>query len=479
MPARTPEPGQSLADLFPEIAAEWDSPRNSLTPHDLKPKSNLKCWWKCAAGHGWQVSVSERTRGTGCPVCAVDRRSAAKRRPKPGRSFAERHPGLVAEWISVVDGDGTPESVNAGSKVRVRWRCGTCRHEWVSTVSNRASGRGCPVCSSRVVVAGVNDLATRFPDIARRWADDLNGDLTPQQVAPNHNRKRWWRCEIGHTWQATPNQLVRTRRTYNSSGCPVCAGQTVLAGYNDLATMHPDLVAEWNHDRNQPLSPSQVAPASHRKVWWVRSCVEGEPPHEWQATIASRRQHGCSVCRGLTVQVGVNDLATVNPLLAAEWHPERNGNLTTRDVTRSSGRRVWWRCEEGHEWTATINSRDGGRGCNSCARFGFVPAADGWVYLLKHHDLEMTQVGITNHPDRRLNEHRRNGWEVLDVRGPMPGDLAAALERDALAALARRGARLGQRGDGHRFDGYTEAWPMSSLRVESLRQLMEWITDDE
>ena len=76
---------------------------------------------------------------------------------------------------------------------------------------------------------------------------------------------------------------------------------------------------------------------------------------------------GCAICRGLQVQQGVNDLATMFPSLAKEWHPIKNGKLTPRGVTHGSGKKVWWQCEHGHEWEATIGSRTGGNGCPYCS----------------------------------------------------------------------------------------------------------------
>ena len=39
---------------------------------------------------------------------------------------------------------------------------------------------------------------------------------------------------------------------------------------------------------------------------------------------------------------GVNDLATMNPELAVQWHPTKNGKLTPQDVTSGSTKNVWW-----------------------------------------------------------------------------------------------------------------------------------------
>ena len=64
---------------------------------------------------------------------------------------------------------------------------------------------------------------------------------------------------------------------------------------------------------------------------------------------------------------GVNDLATLRPDLAAQWHPTKNGDLKPTDVTSGSGRKVLWICPLGHEWQAVIYSRVKGNGCPICA----------------------------------------------------------------------------------------------------------------
>ena len=51
------------------------------------------------------------------------------------------------------------------------------------------------------------------------------------------------------------------------------------------------------------------------------------------------------------------NLEKINPKLAKEWHPTKNGNLTPKDVTPSSGQKVWWICDNNHEWLAKIDKR--------------------------------------------------------------------------------------------------------------------------
>ncbi len=62
-----------------------------------------------------------------------------------------------------------------------------------------------------------------------------------------------------------------------------------------------------------------------------------------------------------------NNLAVLNPDLAAEWNADKNHTLTPADVTPGSGKKVWWECEMDHEWEATVDKRSRGTGCPYCA----------------------------------------------------------------------------------------------------------------
>lgn len=126
------------------------------------------------------------------------------------------------------------------------------------------------------------------------------------------------------------------------------------------------LLAEWDTEKNAPLTPDDIHKGSHKKVWW--RCVLG---HEWQAVIASRTagRVGCPYCSGRRVLAGFNDLATLQPETAAQWDDTLNGKLTPEMVTLGSHKKVWWRCGDGHVWKAAIFSRTGRQkcGCPICA----------------------------------------------------------------------------------------------------------------
>ena len=196
--------------------------------------------------------------------------------------------------------------------------------------------------------------------ILKEWDYAKNAPLTPDNVTFQSNKKVSWRCEKGHEWESTVNNRIG-----KLSGCPYCAGKKAIAGYNDLATIRPDLAAEWHPTLNGELTPSMVMQGSATKVWWL--CPKG---HAYQASLNSRtnRKSGCPYCSGNKVLPGYNDLATKFPAIAKQWHPTLNGDLTPDQVTPGSNKRVWWVCGEGHVWDAVINNRTRkGYGCPVCA----------------------------------------------------------------------------------------------------------------
>ena len=86
-------------------------------------------------------------------------------------------------------------------------------------------------------------------------------------------------------------------------------------------------------------------------------CRHTHPEGEGVMPSMYKSGRGCSICRGLIVVEGVNDLATTHPKLAKEWHPTKNGDLKPIQVSFGSNKKVWWLCECGHEWEVTVNSR--------------------------------------------------------------------------------------------------------------------------
>ena len=272
------------------------------------------------------------------------------------KKYITDSPDLIAEWNYEKNIDLNPSQLTIGSGKKAWWMCKN-GHEWQATINNRSRGNGCPYCSGKVVMTGINDLKTINPMLANEWNYIKNGDLKPENFTANSGVKVWWICEKSHEWQA----VIAGRN--KGIGCPYCANKKIVQGFNDLATLNPNLANEWNYEKNGILRPEKIAVGSSKKVWW--KCDKG---HEWQATIANRNYaNNCPYCANKKAFQGYNDLATINPTLANEWHYEKNSTLTPFDVLPSSHNKVWWKCKLGHEWESTIASRNAGVGCPFCS----------------------------------------------------------------------------------------------------------------
>lgn len=131
-------------------------------------------------------------------------------------------------------------------------------------------------------------VGTLYPHLVLEWDTEKNGLLTPFMFTPGSGEKVWWICNMNHRWRASI--VSRTK----GSKCPYCSGICVIRGKNDLATLRPDIAAEWNDEKNGELKPCNLKIKSNKKVWW--KCKNG---HEWQAIISNRtnKNQGCPFCK--------------------------------------------------------------------------------------------------------------------------------------------------------------------------------------
>ena len=425
-----------LATINPRIAAEADG----WDPTTFGAGGGTKNW-KCSSGHKWQATISNRAFfDSKCPVCLNQKIL------KGFNDLATTHPELA------VEADGwDPTSLVAGSHKRVKWKCAE-GHTWIAVPYSRTGkkAKGCPTCTNRVLQVGFNDLATTHPELAV----EADGWDPTSLVAGSHKRVKW-KCAEGHTWE---NSIMARSR---GRGCPYCSNFYLLVGFNDLASKFPEIAKQadgWD--------PTTFVYGSDKKLDW--KCEFG---HQWKTSITKRtgvEPTSCPICSGRTLLRGFNDLATTFPEIAAEadgWNPTK--------VSSGSHTKVRWKCREGHTWEISPHGRKRGTvGCPSCASSGYDINSDGYLYFLKQNEWEMYQIGITNVPKVRLDRHKRVGWKLIEIRGPMDGHLTRQWETAILRMLKAKGADLSNDKIAGKFDGYSEAWSKSTFEVKSIKELM-------
>lgn len=425
---RTPKPGTSLQDNYPELSEEWHPTKNDgLTPSDISIKSNRKVWWRGKeCGHEWLSAVYSRTSGSGCPVCA-------NLKVLIGENDLETvMPDLAKEWHPSKNGLLTAKDVVAKANRKVWWQCSICGNEWQAVLAKRAVGQGCPVCAKGVQTsfpekaiafylreAGIEfcenyrsewldtfELDIYIPDLnvgieydGYAWHQNTEKDIRKNALCAQNDVKliriREDRCPLLDAPSGTvfliPNRndeglntgirfIMSTLQVeYEVSACgnvvvDVAADRMKIYDLlecrkqeNSFAEMCPELIDEWDYEKNGTMTPEDVTPFSDKKVWW--KCRKYG--HSWEAVVKSRTKGtGCPICSGNRVLAGFNDLATVSPELAREWHPVLNDPLAAQDVTPQSGLKVWWKCPVcNFEWQAAIYSRNGAKhGCPECGR---------------------------------------------------------------------------------------------------------------
>lgn len=203
-----------------------------------------------------------------------------------------------------------------------------------------------------------NNILTVFPELMKDWDWEKNKEigLNPENLTKGSGKKAYWICKKGHKY------FQRIAHHLEVGKCPVCCNQVILTRYNDLQTLNPELAKEWHPTKNGELLPNVVSANAHKKVWWLGKCG-----HEWQAIVYSRKAGtGCPYCSNQKVLVGYNDLATIEPKIAEEWHPEKNVIKPT-EITSCSNRKVWWLGKCGHEWQSYLPNRVKGVGCPICS----------------------------------------------------------------------------------------------------------------
>ena len=402
-----------LLTINPDLCKEWNYEKNKIKPNQVSPFSNKKVWWICDKGHEWEAIINNRAKGNGCPQCAYEFHT----------SFAEKvvyfyvkkyFPNALENYkptfLKNKEFDIFIPDKNIGIEYDGQnWHKDTkrdlkkdelCKENNVTLV--RIREKYCPIINSSSIKIILNDLTqeeleikiekelfekvlniknpdidinrdtsninqmvnyseknnsleSNYPKLCKEWNYDKNYPLKPSQIQCKTSKKIWWKCSKGHEWQAIPSNRI------NGNGCPYCSGRLPIVGETDLKTLYPEISREWNYDKNNSI-PEEYTSHSAKKVFW--KCDKG---HEWQAKISNRvLGNKCPYCSGRMAIKGETDLLTLNPILCKEWDYDKN-QITPNEVTVSSEKKVWWKCDKGHEWQASISNRNKGRNCPYCA----------------------------------------------------------------------------------------------------------------
>ncbi len=356
----------SVLNKYPELIKDWDYSKNKIKPESLTPGSSKIIWWMCEKGHSYSSTLANHIKGHGCSYCSNQKALSGY------NDLLTKYPEIAKDW----DYDKnkiTPDKVLPFTNKRYYWKCEK-GHSYLASPNARCSKvkhAGCSICSGRQVLKGYNDIKTLRPKVAKEWDYEKN-KKTPEEYTISSDEKVWWACPKGHSYKAVIHSRARLE---NGTGCPICAGKEILLGYNDFKSQRPDLLIEWNYEKNNKIGiyPDKVHVTSMKRVWWkCHQCG-----NEWKATLYARcrKNQGCNVCSSIIggqkhIDKLIKEQGSLKdncPALLKEWDYDKN-TIIPEMVTIGSHKRAFWICSNcGHKWSTEIRVRAMRKnGCPKC-----------------------------------------------------------------------------------------------------------------
>lgn len=368
-----------FATVYPEVAKEWHSSKNGeLKPYMFSKKNGKKVWWQCQYGHEWEATIHDRASGTGCPICSSRKLTSFPEQAifyyiqKLSPDAINRCKNIFNNTMELdvyipsleigIEYDGAFWHGKEDAEKRDHEKYILCKEKNITLI--RVSESDDEKCNKNIS----EDIL--FTVKKRDYKDGLENVILNilQYISSLYDNESYAKKNL-LSYEAD----INIERDENK------IKEYLARTNNSLIELRPDLVEEWNYERNGNLKPEMFGINSNDVAWWkCKTCG-----HEWKTSIIHRggkRNSGCPECakikKGKTfTKRRVSErgsLADNNPKLAAEWNYEKNDGLTPQDITEKRFGDVWWKCNVcGYEWQASPNNRSKGVGCPACS--GRVP----------------------------------------------------------------------------------------------------------
>ena len=429
-----------------DLLDEFDYTQNAFSPKTISFCSGKKLFWKCEKGHAYVATLSHRTsRNSGCPFCS------GHKVLKGFNDIVTTHPDLIKEWDyekNVI----SPYDYSKGSIVSVWWKCEK-GHSFKQTINSRTNAKtGCPYCSNKKLLVGFNDLKTRFPNVSSEWDYNKNSPITPENVFPGTTKKFWWICPYGHKYLASPNK----RTSNDATSCPICDKEKKISIPEKIAfycikqvlpnaedNYHPNWKSKKNLDIYIPdYNVGIEYDGNHWHQNKIKDFEKNNLCKENDIKLIRIREKGCPILNDYSIDFYTEpddltslvntinrilkdyfnitkevlfdytkDIALINKLVSSSfksdnillkypkesmnWDYEKNGELRPSFFTGGSGKKVWWKCEKGHSYLASIY--------NHCTLKHACPYCSGNLVDTGKNDLTHTHPEILKYWDYSKN----------------------------------------------------------------------------
>ncbi|MBD5543463.1 MAG: hypothetical protein HDR01_04240 [Lachnospiraceae bacterium] len=340
------------------LLTEWDYEKNDISPTEVTFGSGKYVWWKCNKNHEWKTQVHNRTEGskTNCPICARTQTSF----PEQAVAFYLRKEYDILQRYRIKGREVDifiPKFNIAIEYDGLMWHSGKAKikHDLEKT--------------KKLVSEGITLIRLRETK-DNTSINKENGQYVIEFVTINGKY-------VTTEFEWALNELYKVINTItNHNGIPIIDMKVdelqIRAHYmnvlkeNSVASVFPELIEEWDVEKNEGITPDVFSARNNKKVWW--KCSKG---HSWLASINTRGEHklGCPYCAGQRVIAGENDFESWcrdnNSVLLVEWDYEKNV-VKPYEIPRTYKEKMHWKCSKGHEWEATVYNRVNGTGCPVC-----------------------------------------------------------------------------------------------------------------
>lgn len=344
-----------LFTRFPELKKEYDFEKNKGIDIDcLSAYSHGSVFWICPKGHSYPARISDRTQnGSGCPFCA------GKRAIPNETNLFYLYPKLKEMWDYDSNTGLDSDELTAGSNRKVVWKCEK-GHRFPRIIEDMIKSSNCPFCSKKLAIPNETDILTEHPEVIP-WIDfDNNEWIDFSHIRSGSGLNIKWKCPQGHTFNDEIYAFVERGRR-----CPYCSGRRKTPE-NGLMAKYPEIAKRMigRTDEEKKI----IAPHSHTYYKWI--CDVG---HIYDRSVDNEVSgNKCPFCLKRKPIPYEYDLLTINPQLASELYEPLNNGIDATKLTPKSGRKVYWKCDNGHVYRASVANRANGKNCKECYRLGLL-----------------------------------------------------------------------------------------------------------
>ena len=345
----------SFAENYPELLKEWNYEKNNklnINPNHYVSKSSKSVHWKCKYGHEWEARISSRTRykGTGCPICAN------KTILQGFNDFKTLQPVLMKEWDWKRNNEIQifPNATSCHSSKKAWWICPICNNNYQATISHRVNGTGCPICAAEMKTSFGEQAIYYYlaKDLKTYNRYNLNG-IEVDIYIPELKLGIEYDGELYHKGEQAVKReknkyeklkeyeiyLIRVKENFKNNKLIEYSDLTIeivsKKVEKELENVILKIIKYINENWNLNLETSINIKRDRQEIY--------------DQYINQRKE---------------NSVFNI-PEFIKDWDYKKN-KIKPQNVTKGSGKIVWWICELGHSYESTVNNHVKGSKCPYC-----------------------------------------------------------------------------------------------------------------